>query len=99
MRRRYRARRDALVAAIASELPGARVEGIAAGLHALVRLPAGADEDATVRAAGERGIALDGLAGFTPRRLTGAAVARARLRQPAEPAIARGIAELALALR
>ncbi len=105
MRRRYRSRRDALVAAIASALPGARVEGIAAGLHALIRLPAGADEDATVHAAGERGIALDGLAGFA---FDGAAGGTRQPSPPslvigygnlAEPAIARGIAELARALR
>ena len=38
-RRRNRARRDALIAAVARELPHARVSGISAGLHALVRLP------------------------------------------------------------
>ena len=37
-RRRYRARRDALVRALALHLPGARVTGLAAGLHAIVRL-------------------------------------------------------------
>jgi GntR family transcriptional regulator/MocR family aminotransferase len=98
-RRRYRARRDALVAAVASELPGGAVEGIAAGLHAVVRLPAGCDEAATVAAAAERGIALDGLASF---------FAAGRSPHPAlvlgyanlsEPAIARGIAELGRALR
>jgi len=98
-RRRYRDRRDALVAAVTRELPGARIDGIAAGLHALVRLPQGCDERATVRAAGERGIALEGLAGFSRS---------AKPAQPAlvlgyanlpEPSIARGIAELAGALR
>ncbi len=38
-RRRNRARRDALIAAVARELPGARVSGVSAGLHALVGLP------------------------------------------------------------
>lgn len=37
-RRRNRARRDALIAAVASHLPGACVSGVSAGLHALVRL-------------------------------------------------------------
>jgi GntR family transcriptional regulator/MocR family aminotransferase len=99
MRRRYRARRDALVEAIGSALPGARVDGIAAGLHALVRLPAGADEAATVRAAAGRGIALDGLAGFVrggPPAPPSLVLGYGNL---AEPAIARGIAELARALR
>jgi GntR family transcriptional regulator/MocR family aminotransferase len=39
VRRRNRDRRDALIAAVARELPGANVSGISAGLHALVRLP------------------------------------------------------------
>ena len=99
MRRRYRSRRDALLAAVAAELPGAEVQGIAAGLHAVVRLAAGADEAATVRAAAERGIALDGLADFC----TGATPAPAALvvgyGNLTEPAIARGIRELARALR
>ncbi|MFG1807928.1 PLP-dependent aminotransferase family protein [Streptomyces sp. NPDC049040] len=38
--RLYRARRDALVAALAEYAPGAEVSGIAAGLHAIVTLPA-----------------------------------------------------------
>src|ERR1019366_5678075 len=38
-RRRNRARRDALMAAVAEHLPQAKVTGIAAGLHALVCLP------------------------------------------------------------
>lgn len=37
--RTYRERRDTLVAAFAEHLPGARVTGIAAGLHIIVRLP------------------------------------------------------------
>lgn len=37
--RLYRARRDALVAALAECFPGAEVSGIAAGLHAIVTLP------------------------------------------------------------
>jgi GntR family transcriptional regulator/MocR family aminotransferase len=98
-RRRYRARRDALVAAVGASLPGCTVEGIAAGLHAVVRLPAAADEAATVRAAAERGIALDGLARFhraSRPAHPGLVLGYANL---SEPAIARGIAELGRALR
>ncbi|MGW6708410.1 aminotransferase class I/II-fold pyridoxal phosphate-dependent enzyme, partial [Streptomyces sp. NPDC054956] len=36
VRRRHRARRDAMLRAIAAELPGARVHGAAAGLHLMV---------------------------------------------------------------
>src|SRR5215831_8909535 len=44
MRKRYRLRRDALVAALMTELPACRLSGIAAGLHLLLSLPAGADD-------------------------------------------------------
>jgi GntR family transcriptional regulator / MocR family aminotransferase len=44
-RRIYRRRRDALIAALARWIPDARPSGIAAGLHLLVTLPPGLDED------------------------------------------------------
>lgn len=95
-RRSYRARRDALVAAVARELPGARVEGIAAGLHAVVRLPPGVAEEPAVRAAAERGVALDGLGSFGDGGSPALVLGYANL--PAA-AIARGIAELAAVVR
>ena len=39
VRARHRARRDALLDALTSELPAAAVKGVAAGLHLLVTLP------------------------------------------------------------
>jgi GntR family transcriptional regulator/MocR family aminotransferase len=57
----YRRRRDRLVAALAEHVPGARVTGVAAGLHALVRLPPGPSEAAVVAAAARRGLVLQGL--------------------------------------
>ncbi|MFF5854696.1 PLP-dependent aminotransferase family protein [Streptomyces sp. NPDC012751] len=60
-RLRYRRRRDALAAAVAERAPGVRVTGIAAGLHALLRLPPGT-EQSVVRAAVWQGLALHGLA-------------------------------------
>jgi GntR family transcriptional regulator / MocR family aminotransferase len=56
MRAGYRARRDALIAALADELPDTKVSGIAAGLHATVRLPDSDDEDAIVQEARRRRI-------------------------------------------
>jgi GntR family transcriptional regulator/MocR family aminotransferase len=47
-RREYRERRDALVAALTEQLPQCTVDGVAAGLHLLLRLPPGTDEDAVV---------------------------------------------------
>ncbi|MGW0915004.1 MocR-like pyridoxine biosynthesis transcription factor PdxR [Streptomyces sp. NPDC002784] len=63
MRQRYRSRRDRLVAALAARAPHIEVTGVAAGLHAVLRLPPGS-EAATVERAGRLGVALDGLAAF-----------------------------------
>jgi GntR family transcriptional regulator/MocR family aminotransferase len=54
----YRARRDALVAAVADELPDATVRGIAAGLHATVELRDTDDEAAILTELERRRIAL-----------------------------------------
>ena len=56
MRGSYRARRDALIAALAEDMPDTEVSGIAAGLHATVRLPDSDDEDAIVQEARRRRI-------------------------------------------
>lgn len=61
----YRNRRDRLVAELGSRAPHVRVTGIAAGLHALVLLPAGAREQDVVAEARRRGLAVQGLAAFT----------------------------------
>ncbi|MFI0356417.1 PLP-dependent aminotransferase family protein [Actinomadura sp. 9N407] len=63
MRQRYRARRNRLVATLAERAPHVAVTGIAAGLHAVLRLPPGT-EASTVKAATWMGVALDGLATF-----------------------------------
>ena len=63
MRQRYRSRRDRLVAALATHAPHIEVAGVAAGLHAVLRLPPGTERSA-VEAAARQGVALDGLAGF-----------------------------------
>jgi len=58
MRILYRGRRAALLAG----MPAGAIAGIAAGLFALVRLPAGTAEAAVVAAAAERGVAVESLA-------------------------------------
>ncbi|NEA20064.1 PLP-dependent aminotransferase family protein, partial [Streptomyces halstedii] len=63
MRLRYRRRRDALVAALAERAPDVRVSGIAAGLHAVLELPADT-ERSVVQAAAWQGLALEGLSRF-----------------------------------
>jgi GntR family transcriptional regulator/MocR family aminotransferase len=57
--RRYRSRRDVLVAAVADRLPEVRVGGIAAGLHAVAWLPDGAPEAEIAGRALEQGVAID----------------------------------------
>lgn len=63
MRQHYRARRKQLVDALAEHAPHIGVSGIAAGLHAVLRLPPGT-EASTVAAATRMSVALDGLAAF-----------------------------------
>jgi GntR family transcriptional regulator/MocR family aminotransferase len=57
----YRNRRDALVAALGRLLPECPIAGVAAGLHLVVRLPAGANEQAVLDAARARGLGLSGI--------------------------------------
>ncbi|MFF8969591.1 PLP-dependent aminotransferase family protein [Streptomyces sp. NPDC014995] len=59
-RLRYRRRRDALVAAVAERAPGVRATGIAAGLHAVLRLPPGTERQ-VLRAAVWQDLAVDGI--------------------------------------
>jgi GntR family transcriptional regulator / MocR family aminotransferase len=61
-RRINRARRDALVEAVCRHLPGSRVTGLAAGLHATVRLPREVDGAALARAAVARSLGVYPLA-------------------------------------
>jgi GntR family transcriptional regulator/MocR family aminotransferase len=55
-RRIYAGRRDALVAAVGRFLPEAELEGVAAGLHVVLRLPDGTDEQALTAAVREQGV-------------------------------------------
>ncbi|MFI9823060.1 PLP-dependent aminotransferase family protein [Streptomyces sp. NPDC052013] len=62
-RLRYRRRRDALVEALATRAPDVRVTGIAAGLHAVLRLPPGT-ERSVVQAATWQGLTVHGLSRY-----------------------------------
>jgi GntR family transcriptional regulator/MocR family aminotransferase len=57
----YRRRRDVLIAALEAHLPQLPIEGVAAGLHLLVRLPPGVDDRAVVAEAAARGIRVEAL--------------------------------------
>jgi GntR family transcriptional regulator/MocR family aminotransferase len=62
VRARQRERRDALVTALHRELPGARIGGIAAGLHILITLPGERrDDSALAELAAEAGVRLQPL--------------------------------------
>jgi GntR family transcriptional regulator/MocR family aminotransferase len=65
---RYRRRRDLLGRAVAERLPGARLSGIAAGLHAVLRLPGTArEEPGLLEGLSAHGVAVDGLSAFYRR--------------------------------
>jgi GntR family transcriptional regulator / MocR family aminotransferase len=96
MRGVYDRRRAALVAALAEHAPGVELGGLAAGCHAVVPLPAGADEAAVVAAARERGVGVYGISRYrleATRPLPPALVLG--FGDVDERAIARGIAAIA----
>jgi len=97
MRKIYRGRRDALVEALAEELPEASVRGIAAGLHATVDLP-GVDVTRVREHSRKRGVDFEVLGDY---RLGDAVLPPALLLGYAnltEPAIRAGIRALATGL-
>ena len=99
MRVRYRARRDALLEALAAELPEAAVHGIAAGLHATVELPGDHDEQAIYDEARRRRIDLDTMAGYRFSDIAGPATLLLGYAQIPEAAIRPGVREIADAIR
>ena len=58
MRTVYAGKRQALIDALARHAPGVQLRGLAAGFHAVARLPDGLDERTVVSAARERSIGL-----------------------------------------
>src|SRR5215472_1274410 len=71
MRVVYRRRRDALLRAIVKHIPGIAVEGVAAGIHVLLRLPDGCDDAAVAAAAEYHGVRVTPLSRFSISRPTG----------------------------
>jgi GntR family transcriptional regulator / MocR family aminotransferase len=64
MRATYGQRREALVTAVATHAPAVTVTGLAAGCHAVLRLPAGVSESAVVARAAERSVGLHGMSRY-----------------------------------
>jgi GntR family transcriptional regulator/MocR family aminotransferase len=99
MRSRYRARRDALVEALAHELPEASIKGIAAGLHVTVELPAGSDDRAIKAAAQERRIVFNTMSDYSETRTPTLMLGYGQLPEPAIRAGVRELAEIVRAVR
>ncbi len=92
-RRRYYRQREALLAALASQLPEVSIHGAAAGLYAVLRLPEGLSEQTVLAAARSRGISLEGLATDTPALVVGYANLADAAVEPAVAALAASIAQ------
>jgi GntR family transcriptional regulator/MocR family aminotransferase len=90
MRRRYQARRETLLQALAHWLPDGRTSGDEAGLYELVELPGDVSEAALLASAAERGVGAEGLAlhRFTPGGPAGLVLGYGNL---SEPAIEQGV--------
>ena len=98
MRVRYRARRNALVAALQESLPGAEIQGVAAGLHVSVVLGAGHSEQAIRREADARGLAFETLSDFRADAPDEPATLVLGYAPMSEPSLRAGVAELAQAI-
>ena len=93
-RRSYRARRDALVTALGEQLPGLVVDGIAAGVHVLLRLPGGVSDAVVADEAACAGIRVPPLSAFriTPSNAGGLVIGYGRLHESAVGAATRALA-------
>ncbi len=99
MRTIYASRRDALVRALAEQAPAVELTGLAAGFHAVARLPEQLDETATVAAARKRSIGLYGMSGFRASKATRPPALVLGFGNLAPEAIERGVREIADLLR
>jgi GntR family transcriptional regulator/MocR family aminotransferase len=99
MRARYRKQRDALVRALADELPEAVITGISAGLHATVQLPDGSDAEAIRQEAGRRRIMLNSMSDYRADTGSDSTTLMVGYGSVPEPAIVPGVREIAEAVR
>jgi len=99
MRGRYRKQRDAMVQALARELPEAVVTGIAAGLHVTVELPEGYDAQAIRDEAARHRIVLNSMTDYRDEPETGSTTLMLGYGSVPEPAIEPGVRALAEAVR
>jgi GntR family transcriptional regulator / MocR family aminotransferase len=99
MRAVYAARREALLAALARHAPGVRLSGLAAGFHAVARLPGDADEQAIIAAALDRSVGLHGITTYRMSPAAGPAELVIGFGNLNESAIGRGLAAIGDLLR
>jgi GntR family transcriptional regulator/MocR family aminotransferase len=97
-RRAYRRRRDLLVRALRSQLPGLDIRGVAAGMKLLLILPDGADDVEIADAARARGI---GVSALSPLHLTagseqGLLLGYGRLPEPSIPGAVAALSKVVL---
>jgi GntR family transcriptional regulator / MocR family aminotransferase len=94
----YRRRRDRLLRALTKHLPGHGVEGVAAGVHVLLRLPEGVDDAAVARDAERIGVRVPPLSRFAlaPSARGGLVVGYGRIH---EEALGAAVAALARVVR
>jgi GntR family transcriptional regulator/MocR family aminotransferase len=92
----YRARRDRMLAALDKHLPELTVEGVAAGVHLLLRLPTGVSDRTISDAARDAGIAVPPLSTFRirPSDDGGLVIGYGRLHESAVAAATRALAKL-----
>jgi GntR family transcriptional regulator / MocR family aminotransferase len=98
MRAHYRRRRDALVTALRARLPRLRVSGIAAGLHLMLELEDGTDEQAVVEAAAALSVGVYRVGAYRARS-TGRPALILGYGATSEATIVEGIKRLASVLR
>jgi GntR family transcriptional regulator/MocR family aminotransferase len=94
MRPVYRRRRDVLLAALHSQLPGLTPTGISAGMHLLAWLPDGLEEDEVIARASAAGIRLDGVRPYrlSPASPGGLIFGYAAINESAIPAAVQALA-------
>jgi GntR family transcriptional regulator/MocR family aminotransferase len=97
-RTRYRLRRDRLVRALAEQLPGARLLGVAAGLHLLVLPGDGVDAAAVVGRAAAAGLRVANLDTYRSRPDPAAPGLVLGYGNLADGQVGQAVAELAAAL-
>ncbi|MDQ3997270.1 MAG: PLP-dependent aminotransferase family protein, partial [Gemmatimonadota bacterium] len=92
----YRRRRDRLVEALARELPQLNAEGVAAGVHMVLRLPVGCDDAAVARSASEVRIRVPPLSSFriTPASPGGLVLGYGRLHEESVGLAVRALARV-----